>query len=236
MGADQHHDWHALAASTLEWWSDAGVDTLVQDEARDWLARPATPMRVAEAPREAPPPADSLPDTLDAFLAWRTGPAAPEAAWGVPMVAGTGTPGAAVMVVIDAPDADGLLTGRAGALFDRMLAAIGLDRAAIYLVPLAAARPIGERIAPDVERRLTPILRHHVALAAPKRLLVLGGAASRAIFGANGLPPRATLQSVNLNEVRVEAVLGLTPGLLIERPAAKVESWKGLQMLVGGLG
>ena len=42
MGADQNIDWRQAAASTLEWWRDAGVDVLVGDEPFDWL--------VAEAP------------------------------------------------------------------------------------------------------------------------------------------------------------------------------------------
>ncbi|MDJ0277090.1 uracil-DNA glycosylase, partial [Sphingomonas sp. 2R-10] len=43
MGADQHIQWHDAAASALEWWQDAGVDTLVEDELRDWFATPAPP-------------------------------------------------------------------------------------------------------------------------------------------------------------------------------------------------
>lgn len=238
MGADQTHDWQALAATAIEWWSDAGVDVLVDDAPRDWLARPvpvaATAASVVAATAgDAVAPA--LPDTIEAFVAWRSGTAAPEAAWNAPMFVGEGPVSADIMVAIDCADADGLLTGAAGLLFDRMLAAIGRDRASVYLAPLAVARPLAGRIAPEVEAVLSPMLRHHVALAAPKRLLVMGAAASRAIFGANGAVMRATLQTVNLNGTNVEAVVGLTPSLLLERPAAKAESWKGLQMLVGGL-
>ncbi len=46
----------ALAASILDWWHDAGVDLLVEDEARDWAA--AEPARVAVfAPAASPAPA-----------------------------------------------------------------------------------------------------------------------------------------------------------------------------------
>lgn len=42
----------ALAASLLEWWHDAGVDLLVEDEPRDWMAEPIRP--VSFAPPSAP--------------------------------------------------------------------------------------------------------------------------------------------------------------------------------------
>ena len=41
MGVYPQHDWTALAASALDWWRDAGVDTLVDDLPRDWFAAPA---------------------------------------------------------------------------------------------------------------------------------------------------------------------------------------------------
>ena len=54
MGADQYHRWDELAASALEWWADAGVDVLVNDDARDWLARPAPVAVASPAPAAAP--------------------------------------------------------------------------------------------------------------------------------------------------------------------------------------
>ena len=45
------------------------------------------------------------------------------------------------MVMIDMPSPDGgLLGGEAGAMFDRMLAAIGRGRDTIYLAPLSPPR------------------------------------------------------------------------------------------------
>ena len=62
------------AASALGWWEEAGVDTIVGEEPRDWLAPKA---KAPDAPPPAPPP-DALPDTLDGFagLAGRDRPAA----------------------------------------------------------------------------------------------------------------------------------------------------------------
>ncbi len=94
MGREPGSDWHQGIASALSWWRDAGVDTLVEDDARDWLARaPSGPTPAPAALAVAAAPAEILPDTLDAFVAWRFGPDAPEAGWMSPLVPPAGTPG-----------------------------------------------------------------------------------------------------------------------------------------------
>ncbi|URW76463.1 uracil-DNA glycosylase [Sphingomonas donggukensis] len=234
MGADQHTDWTALAASTLEWWRDAGVDTLVEDAPRDWLAR-AVPMAatpIADAVAEVAAPA--LPDTLDAFVAWRLGDAAPEAGRGA-VIGPEGDVSSGVMVIVDFPEGETLLDGAAGRLFDRMLAAIGRDRASIYLASLTTARPLTARIAPEAEALLAPLIYHHVALATPRILLTLGAAASRAMIGTDAHEGQGNLRAVNLNGASVPVVASYHPRALIERPAMKAAAWKDLQLLMGGL-
>ncbi len=136
-------------------------------------------------------------------------------------------------------DAGTLLGGAAGRLFDRMLAAIGHSRTSIHLVPLCAKRPMTGRIAPDIEERLGEIARHHIALAGPKRVLLLGNAPSRALLGADVAPARESLRVVNLTggskAVTVEAVASFHPRFLLERPAQKADAWRDLQLLIGGL-
>jgi len=239
MGADQNIHWAQAAASTLEWWRDAGVDTLVQDEARDWLAAPVrAPAPVAVT--EGVAPAAPLPATLEAFAAWRIGPDAPEANWGSPLIGASGDPAAGLMILIDCPereDGESLLSGAAGRLFDRMLAAIGRNRDSVYLASVCAARPVSGRIPPETEVRLGEIARHHVALAAPKRLLVMGNAASRALLGADVAPARGRLHAVNPKgetEAGTQAAASFHPRFLLERPAAKAEAWKDLQLLIKG--
>ena len=245
MGADQNIDWRMAAASALEWWRDAGVDMLVDEGARDWTAAPPAPpapaARRATAQAVASPLAAPLPATLSDFTAWRHGADAPEAAWPGTSIPATGNPAADIMIIADLPDReDGdagvLLSGAAGRLFDRMLAAIGRDRASVYLVPMCSVRPMAGRIAPEIEARLVEIARHHVALVAPKRVLLFGNAPSRALTGADVARARGSLHTVNLDGgVSVEAVASFHPRLLIERPAEKARAWKDLQMLIAGL-
>jgi len=249
MGANQNFDWHSAAASAIDWWIDAGVDASVDESPRDWLAAIVAPARAVPANRGAAPAAEpvavpALPETLDAFLAWRSSEAAPEAAWPGNLIAAQGPVDAPLLVLVDMPeredgDAGTLLGGAAGRLFDRMLAAIGHSRASIHLVALCAKRPTTGRVAPDVEERLGEIARHHIALVAPKRVLLLGNAPSRALLGADVAPARESLRAVNLGggkkAATVEAVASFHPRFLLERPAQKADAWRDLQLLIGGL-
>jgi len=233
MGADQNIDWAKAAASALEWWHDAGVDTLVDELPRDWLAAPAIEVV------EQAPVAEGLPMALDAFLKWRTGLAAPEAGWGAAMIAACGPASADLMVLVDCPerdDRDALMSGATGRLFDRMLAAIGRSRADIHLTAVCAARPTGGRTPRETEARLGEIARHHVALVAPKRLLVMGDAASRAVLSTELAAARGRLQCFSHNGgKRIDVVASFHPRFLLDKPAAKAEAWKDLQLLIGGL-
>jgi uracil-DNA glycosylase family 4 len=246
MGADQNFDWKQAVASALDWWREAGVDATIDETPRNWLVRPApTPaIDLAVTIGEAVAASGALPDTLAAFEAWRVGADAPEAGWHSRPFAAAGNAAAEILIVIDMPEREDaesghLLSGAAGRLFDRMLAAIGRDRSSVYLVPLCAARPAAARIAPEIEARLGELLAHHIALASPKRVLLMGNAPSRAMLGLDFLRARGSLRPVNHEAGTIrgdfEAVATFHPRFLIEQPAKKAEAWKDLQMLIGGL-
>lgn len=235
----------ASAQSLAEWWGLAGVDTLVDETPRDWRVPLPAPAASEPAPAASdrahaapsPPPARSLvfPDTLEAFRAWRLGPDAPEAGWPGTRHGAQGPAEADLMVVIDMPDRDGLLSGPAAALFDRMMAAIGLDRTRICLAPMAVARAVGTRLPADAEPVLARLLRAEVALARPRRLLVMGNAASRALLGMDAAAARGTLHRVNHDgaQTGIATVTSHAPRVLIDRPAAKADAWRDLLMLKG---
>ncbi len=232
MGADQHYDWTAAAASALEWWREAGVDVLVEDSPRDWLA---APVRVAPAaPVEVAPQA--MPATLAAFLDWRRGADMPDAGWSGAAIACDGPDAAELMILSDCPDRDDegklLSGGAAGRLFARMLAAIGSERSAVHVAALCARRPTAGRVPQDAHARLGEIARHHVALVRPKRLLVLGDATARALFGAHLAEARGRLHFVNHDAGKVRAVATYHPRFLLEKPGCKAESWRDLRLLM----
>lgn len=240
----------ALAASLLDWWHDAGVDLLVEDAPRDWMAEPVQPVTFAPtpltpaAPRTAAPvmaPAPTLlPDTLAEFLEWRLSDAAPEASWDGVSLTATGPADAALMVLVDCPDRDDgeagqILSGAPGRLFDRMLAAIGQSRDTVHLASVCARRPLAGRTPADMETRLADIARHHVGLIRPRGLLLLGNAASRAVLGTELTSARGHLHAVDHKNGKSQAIASFHPRFLIEKPMAKAESWKDLQLLMGEL-
>lgn len=234
MGADQHFDWARQAASALQWWRDAGVDVLVGEAPRDWLAPPITKPAVT-SPSADVPVAAGWPDTIERFLAWRTSDAAPDHGTGAtssPII----SPNARVMLLVDMPEADDaasgqLVSGDAGRLLDRMLAAIGLDRSSVHLIPLCTSRPVSGRIASEVEAPLGKIARHFMHLLTPQAVLALGTAASRAIVGTDGAQARGGLRIVNHDGRDWPIIASYHPRFLLERPAAKAEAWKHLQMV-----
>lgn len=72
MGSEGQALSREAAASALAWWVDAGVDTLVDDAPRDWLAPPVR-AEIAEEPpaftlppqRREPAKAPALPSAVD---------------------------------------------------------------------------------------------------------------------------------------------------------------------------
>lgn len=235
---------HALIAadaalSVLGWWHDAGVDVAISETPTDWLAPappPAAPAPSSPA-RSGPPP---LPDSLAALTAWLAeGDDVPEAQWGPVRIGPSGDPASGLMILSDIPDpedaaAGQLYSGSVGLLFDRMLAAIGRDRASVYLVPLASVRPPGGRVDAASAARLADIARHHIALARPKRVLLMGQAPSRALLGMDLRVAREKKCSINQAGVTVEAIATYAPRFLLERPVAKADAWKDLQLVLNG--
>jgi uracil-DNA glycosylase len=110
------------------------------------------------------------------------------------LVFADGLPGARVMVVGEAPgreeDAAGRpFVGRSGQLLDRMLAAIGLSRAAeapegaVYITNVLPWRPPANRDpSGDEIAMLKPFLFRHIELAAPEVLVLMGSAAARVVL------------------------------------------------------
>jgi DNA polymerase len=137
----------AAAASALQWWTDAGVDVLVDEAPRDWLRPKEKAAPPAETPQAAPaPPAPELPGQLDLFQAWlRDSDSLTFASPSAARVCPSGDPASGLMMITDMPavedcSAGALLSGEVGRLFDRMLAAIGRTGASRTRRPRNARR------------------------------------------------------------------------------------------------
>lgn len=228
-----------MAAAALDWWVDAGVDTVVGDVPRDWFARPGEAPAAPAAPAITEPQRDELPNALDAFLARRTGPSAPEAGWPEPRFLPLGPVDADLVVITDHPDTDDrdgeLLSGRAGKLFDAMLRAIGRGRADVLILPLCWARPLGDHLHAEQLAALGQLARHHLSLLQAKRAILLGQSVSRAIVGADAPARFGHLRALNHRDRIVSAIGVLHPRLLLQRPQFKAETWRDLQSMARDL-
>ncbi|WP_442681435.1 uracil-DNA glycosylase family protein [Sphingomonas sp. ASY06-1R] len=221
-----------VAFSTLDWWAEAGVDVLADDLPRDWLAQPVSVPQVV-APAETAPAKPALPETLAAFRAWLlTDAGIPGAPAG--RIDAHGDPASGAVVVVDMPEADDrtsgtLLSGEVGALFDRMLAAIKLSRADIYLIPFSPARSTTGRVASADLATLTPLLHHHLKLAAPRRLLLLGDAPVQALLQAPAVKARESAHMIDIAGQPVATVASIHPRLVHLKRDYRPLAWDDLQ-------
>ena len=101
-----------------------------------------------------------------------------------------GNPKAKIMLVGEGPgsneDQEGLpFVGRAGALLDKMLASIDLNRKSVYITNVVNYRPPENRRPTEEEvARYLPYLEKHIEIINPKILVLLGSTALNALIGS----------------------------------------------------
>jgi DNA polymerase len=154
------------------------------------------------------------------------------------LVFADGNPKARLMVVGEAPGAEedrrGLpFVGRAGQLLDRMLAAIGLDRSSAYITNVLPWRPPGNRQPSTGEiAACLPFLHRHIALVAPRVLVMAGGTSAKALLatgeGITRLRGRWFELAVPGLAAPVSAMAIYHPAYLLRQPALKREAWRDL--------
>ncbi len=211
-------------AAALGWLVGAGVDTIVGDVSFAWLdaAGPVAPA-VVKAPATAVVEqvalsVDSLPALAAALLE-----AHPTALFA------DGTPGD-VMVIGDRPTRADAESGRvfadaAGALLDRMLAAIGRSRGDTYLAN-AVPWPGNGAATPAEIAASAPFLRRQIALARPKAILTLGQGAATALTGSTAGINRQRGRWTEIDGVPVLPTFA--PAHLLLHPGHKALAWADL--------
>lgn len=233
-----------LVDSLIGWWRLAGVEEAAGEVPADWLTPPRAHREVpAAAPVASGGPlaavGAALPDSLDAFQAWlAAGDGLIEQGWTGPSIPPAGPGGAVLMVIADMPEPDaqspgGYLTDEAGTLLDAMLAALGLKREDCYLAALAVRRAPGGVLPPGTLAPLAARMRHHIALVAPRGILLLGDGPSRALFSTEAPVPYPNLPSINHVGGKIPAIMSIHPRLLLKQPSAKAGCWRAMQLLNG---
>lgn len=237
----------AAAASVLQWWADAGVDTLIDEVPRDWLrVRPKaavalSDISVPDARTSGQAPADTLPGQLELFHGYlRDNEALPFASPTSRRVCPAGDPAAGLMIMTDMPAAEDcgtgtLLSGEVGRLFDRMLAAIGRDRESIYLASLSCLRSPDGRFTSGAAKDCARLALHHIGLASPRALLLFGDACAKALLGLPMSQARGRWHQIETHAGPVRTIVTLPPSYLLAQPSAKALAWADLQLLMEGL-
>lgn len=155
-----------------------------------------------------------------------------------------GNPLAPVMFISEVPGREDDLEGRllaapGGLLFDRMLAAIGLDRSSAYLGCMIPWRPPGNRAPTAFEIDVCrPFIERHIELAAPKILVLLGDLPAKTLIPSSDsiLRLRGQWRDYALADGRaVPALSMLHPAYLMKQPAQKRLAWADLLALKGRL-
>ena len=221
--------------SVFGWWELAGVDTLVDDVPRNWF-QPVLATRPDASPGLPSPVEDEVPEDMQSLVAWLMA-SANLPGLGPTRLAPSGNPASGAMILADTPDpedhvADALLSGSAGALFDRMLAAIGRERGGVYLASLAPARPPGGMIDSAMSSALAAIARQHIALVAPRAVLLMGDATTRALFGTSLAEARGIQHVLNHKGGTITAIATFHPRFLLSQPARKADAWADLRLFL----
>ncbi len=234
MGGEVESIGLAEARSALRWWLDAGVDVVIQEEARDWLKPTPQRERAPPAPTPIPNVVEPKSETLAELQQWlATSAQLPLASATARRILPHGPEQAAVMLLSDAPALEDFAAGQpiggeAWALAKRMLAAIGIAAEEAYSASLSCFHTPGARMTPKDRDACAEIARQHIALVKPRRLLLLGEGPSQALLGKPLLQARGQIHKIE----GVRAVTTFHPRHLIKRPLDKSLAWRDLLLLI----
>lgn len=151
------------------------------------------------------------------------------------LVFADGNPASGLMFVGEGPGAEEDRIGKpfvgpSGQFLDRMLASIGLDREKYLITNLIPWRPPGNRNPTDSEVLIClPFLLRHITLVRPRRLVLLGALATRALVGDNAgirrLRGRWVPVTIPGLDAPIPALPMLHPAYLLRTRGAKRDAW-----------
>ncbi len=150
-----------------------------------------------------------------------------------------GNPNSKIMLIGEAPganeDEEGLpFVGRAGALLDKMLSAIDLDRKKVYISNIINYRPPDNRRPTDDEiKRYLPFITKHIEIINPKILVLLGSTAMNALIGNEVVisKMRGKWIEKKFGSCKTSVIITFHPAFLMRQPAQKKMAWIDLKMI-----
>ena len=155
------------------------------------------------------------------------------------MVFSDGNPKSKIMLIGEAPganeDEEGLpFVGRAGALLDKMLAAIDLNRKKVYISNIINYRPPDNRRPTDEEiKRYLPFITKHIEIINPKILVLLGSTAMNALVGNEFVisKMRGKWIEKKFGNCKTSVIVTFHPAFLMRQPTQKKMAWIDLKMI-----
>ena len=150
-----------------------------------------------------------------------------------------GNPKSKIMIIGEAPgsneDQEGLpFVGRAGALLDKMLSSINLDRKNVYISNIINYRPPENRRPTDEEiNRYLPFIKKHIEIIAPKILILLGSTAMNALIGNEVVISKVRGQWIEkeFGQCKTSMIVIFHPAFLMRQPTQKKLAWIDLKMI-----
>ena len=155
------------------------------------------------------------------------------------LVFSDGNPKSKIMIIGEAPganeDEEGLpFVGRAGALLDKMLSAIDLNRKKVYISNIINFRPPDNRRPTEEEiKRYLPFIIKHIEIINPKILVLLGSTAMNALIGNEVVisKMRGKWIEKKFGNCKTSVIITFHPAFLMRQPAQKKMAWIDLKMI-----
>ncbi|GAB4472187.1 MAG: hypothetical protein OHK0018_02000 [Erythrobacter tepidarius] len=188
---------------------------------RDKAAPPAV---AAGAPR-ARLLGESPPRDLASFRDWWMSAPGLAATQAFPRIAPRGEAGAELLVLVPQPeegDREQLLGGPQGRLLANILAAMGLRDSAVYLAAALPCHTPMADLAMQAARGMDAVTAHHIALATPHKVLVLGTALTAML----GTDAAEGLREINHAHRRIPVMVSETLEAMLYSPTLKARFWR----------
>jgi DNA polymerase len=238
-------------ADHLQFFEALGVDGISRDPA--WRLRPvaaaaqlasdaaisaATPRSTSAGGEQPAPTADAVTSShVLAVLKTEIGPDCRrcklQGLGRKQVVFGVGNPDADLMFVGEAPGADEdeqgePFVGRAGQLLTKIIEAIGLKRADVYIANIIKCRPPGNRNPePDEVEQCEPFLFRQVEAIKPRVIVALGKFAAQSLLRTT--EPITRLRGRSFNYRGATLIPTFHPAYLLRNPASKREVWEDMK-------
>lgn len=246
-------DFRAEIEAALGWWRLAGLSNDATDEANVWLdaetradppsdakgkpasstskqtenrQRPSGAQRIAvQDELHALPAPENWPKELDAFQAWWANGFAETGTPSVP--APRGDANAATLFLVGQPeeaDRAFLLAGRKGQMLAAIERAMGLAPENSYFASVLPRHTIQPDWTALAEGRMALLLRHHLALAVPRRIIVFGRRILPLLAHGAAQPP-ADLREFNHEGSSVPVMAAPDLGTLLRSAGQRRRFW-----------